>query len=215
MKTKQKKNKKALWIIIGVIVALGIIGSFGEDEPTTDTTETAIVEQGETVEQEEQAEPSEDASEAEKIENESSEPEPEETPAPEEEKTAEEPKEEKPAITPAAQKPGLSDIPAYNGKAFAEINNNQPFFTFADRTTDSFEKYSPLDNLGRCGVAFANIGTDIMPTEERGSIGMVKPSGWQTIKYENVEGKYLYNRCHLKIWLQTMLKKQAITFFIE
>ena len=64
-------------------------------------------------------------------------------------------------------------------------------------TTSSFERYAPLDSLGRCGVAYANIGKDIMPTEERGSIGMVKPSGWHSIRYENVDGKYLYNRCHL------------------
>ena len=109
----------------------------------------------------------------------------------------------------------LSSIPAYSGKAYFAVNNNIPYFTESEYRTTSFEQYASLDSLGRCGVAFANIGTDIMPTEERGSIGMVKPSGWQTIKYENLEGKYLYNRCHLKIWLQTMLKKQAITFFIE
>lgn len=91
----------------------------------------------------------------------------------------------------------LSSIPAYSGKAYFAVNNNIPYFTESEYRTTSFEQYAPLDSLGRCGVAFANIGTDIMPTEERGSIGMIKPSGWQTIKYENVEGKYLYNRCHL------------------
>ena len=91
----------------------------------------------------------------------------------------------------------LSSIPAYSGKAYFAVNNNIPYFTESEYRTTSFEQYASLDSLGRCGVAFANIGTDIMPTEERGSIGMVKPSGWQTIKYENVEGKYLYNRCHL------------------
>ena len=63
--------------------------------------------------------------------------------------------------------------------------------------TERFETYSPLDSLGRCGVAYANVGLDTMPTEERGSIGQVKPSGWQTVKYDCVDGKYLYNRCHL------------------
>jgi len=91
----------------------------------------------------------------------------------------------------------LSSIPAYSGKAYVAVNNNIPYFTESEHRATSFEQYAPLDSLGRCGVAFANIGTDIMPTEERGSIGMIKPSGWQTIKYENVEGKYLYNRCHL------------------
>ena len=77
------------------------------------------------------------------------------------------------------------------------INDNEPYFDQGDFTTKSFEEYSPLDDLGRCGVAFANIGEDIMPTKERGSIGMIKPSGWQTKKYDFVDGKYLYNRCHL------------------
>ena len=64
-------------------------------------------------------------------------------------------------------------------------------------TTKSFEKYSELDELGRCGIAFANIGTDTMPTEERGAIGQIKPTGWQMAKYDCIDGKYLYNRCHL------------------
>lgn len=63
--------------------------------------------------------------------------------------------------------------------------------------TESFETYSSLDSLGRCGVAYANVGQDLMPTEERGSIGQVKPTGWHTVKYDCVDGKYLYNRCHL------------------
>lgn len=91
----------------------------------------------------------------------------------------------------------ISTVPAYNGKAYVAVNDNKPYFSEGDLTTKSFEKYSPLDSLERCGVAYANIGTDIMPTEDRGSIGMVKPSGWQSIRYENVDGKYLYNRCHL------------------
>ena len=91
----------------------------------------------------------------------------------------------------------LSTIPAYSGKAYVAVNNNIPYFTKDEYRTSSFEQYAPLDSLGRCGVAFANIGTDIMPTEERGSIGMVKPTGWHTVKYDNVDGKYLYNRCHL------------------
>ena len=91
----------------------------------------------------------------------------------------------------------LSSIPAYSGKAYVAVNNNIPYFTESEHRTTSFEQYAPLDSLGRCGVAFANIGTDIMPTEDRGSIGMVKPTGWHTVKYDNVDGKYLYNRCHL------------------
>ena len=88
-------------------------------------------------------------------------------------------------------------IPEYTGKGYVIINNNEPEFTEKDYTTNSFEQYSNLDILGRCGVAYANIGKDLMPTKERESIGMVKPSGWHTVKYDNVDGKYLYNRCHL------------------
>lgn len=91
----------------------------------------------------------------------------------------------------------LSTIPTYSGNPYAVINNNMPFFSPDDYNTTAFETFSPLDSLDRCGVAFANICIDIMPTEERGSIGSVKPSGWQTVKYDNVDGKYLYNRCHL------------------
>ena len=91
----------------------------------------------------------------------------------------------------------IKSIPAYSGKEYIAVNDNNPYFTEIDLTTKSIEKYAPLDSLGRCGVAYANVGIDIMPTEKRGSIGMVKPSGWHSIKYENVDGKYLYNRCHL------------------
>lgn len=91
----------------------------------------------------------------------------------------------------------LDSIPAYSGQAYVEINDNQPSFTKDELVTQSFEEYSPLDSLGRCGVAYANVGLDTMPTEDRGSIGQVKPSGWQTVKYDCVDGKYLYNRCHL------------------
>lgn len=78
-----------------------------------------------------------------------------------------------------------------------EVNNNIPEFAPEEITTESFELYSELDYLGRCGMAFACIGEDIMPTEDRKSIGQVKPSGWQIAKYDIVDGKYLYNRCHL------------------
>lgn len=91
----------------------------------------------------------------------------------------------------------LQDVPAYSGTPYTEINDNHPYFTEADITTESFENYSELDSLGRCGVAYANIGQDLMPTEPRGEIGSVKPTGWHLVKYDNVDGKYLYNRCHL------------------
>ena len=88
-------------------------------------------------------------------------------------------------------------MPAYSGKAYTSVNGNVPYFTAAELTTTSFETYSDLDTLGRCGVTYACIGQDLMPTKERGSIGMVKPTGWHTVKYDFVDGKYLYNRCHL------------------
>lgn len=91
----------------------------------------------------------------------------------------------------------INNIPAYSGNDYIILNNNIPNFSDEDLTTTSFEEYSPLDHLGRCGVAYANIGTDIMPTEDRESISSVKPSGWQSIKYDIVPGKYLYNRSHL------------------
>lgn len=91
----------------------------------------------------------------------------------------------------------ISDIPKYNGESYVIINNNEPNFKESDKITESFEVYSALDSLGRCGVAFANVSKDLMPDEKRGSIGGIKPSGWHTIKYDIVDGRYLYNRCHL------------------
>ena len=91
----------------------------------------------------------------------------------------------------------LDAIPAYDGKAYVAVNNNEPFFADSDMTTTAFENYSDLDSLGRCGVAYANICKEIMPTEERGKIGMIKPSGWHTVKYDVIKDRYLYNRCHL------------------
>lgn len=91
----------------------------------------------------------------------------------------------------------LNNLPAYSGEAYVELNDNVPSFSKKDMTTKAFEKYSELDDLGRCGAAYANVCRETMPTEERGNIGMIKPSGWQTVKYDNVDEKYLYNRCHL------------------
>ncbi len=101
------------------------------------------------------------------------------------------------AALPEAPVISLDEVPAYAGEPYVAINGNVPYFTEDDLTTDSFESYSPLDLLNRCGPAYANVGLDLMPTEERGSIGQVKPSGWVTAKYDFVDGKYLYNRCHL------------------
>ena len=91
----------------------------------------------------------------------------------------------------------LEDVPAYSGEPYVEINGNEPDFSSSDLTEEAFETYSALDSLGRCGTAYANVGVELMPTEDRGDIGQVKPSGWHTVKYDCVDGKYLYNRCHL------------------
>lgn len=91
----------------------------------------------------------------------------------------------------------LSDIPEFSGEPYVVINDGVPFFTDEEITTSSYESFSELDDLGRCGVAMACIGKDLMPTKERGDIGDVKPSGWQSVQYDCVSGKYLYNRCHL------------------
>lgn len=92
----------------------------------------------------------------------------------------------------------LDEVPAYSGDPYVEINGNVPFFTQEDLTVEVFETYSSLDYLNRCGPAYANICQELMPTEKRGEIGMIRPSGWHTVRYDGlVDGNYLYNRCHL------------------
>lgn len=110
----------------------------------------------------------------------------------------------------------LSQVPKYNGEASVEVNGNKPYFTAKEKkNTKSFESYHKLDKLGRCGVAYANVCKDTMPTEERGAIGSVKPTGWHTVKYNGiVDGNYLYNRCHLIAYCLTAEnanKKNLIT----
>lgn len=105
-------------------------------------------------------------------------------------------------------------IPPYSGAPYVALNGNVPDFDPDDLPARSFEEYSDLDSLGRCGVAFANVGLDIMPTEKRGAIGQVKPSGWKTVQYDIVDGKYLYNRCHLigyQLTAENANKKNLIT----
>ena len=91
----------------------------------------------------------------------------------------------------------LDSIPEYSGDPYVVVNNNVPFFSKEDLKAEVFESYGDLDSLGRCTVAYSMVGTETMPTEERGSIGQVKPTGWHAVKYDNVDGKYLYNRSHL------------------
>ena len=112
------------------------------------------------------------------------------TPAPEETST---PKPEVAVVTEF----DINSIPAYSGMQYVIVNDNVPYFTDSDMTTETFENYSPLDEYGRCGVAYANICTELMPTEDRESISDVTPSGWDNNPYDFVDGGYVYNRCHL------------------
>lgn len=173
----KKKQKRTLAICGGVLAVLFLIIGIGtlteDDSPAPVDTPTQVVSAESTTKSEEIVE-----SESKPIE-------------------AEEPNREIQTPEPTAPVIDLSSIPAYSGNPYVEINGNVPEFADDELITTSFETYSPLDSLGRCGVAYANIGTDLMPTEERGSIGQVKPSGWHTVKYDCVDGKYLYNRCHL------------------
>lgn len=102
-----------------------------------------------------------------------------------------------PTASDTAEVVALSDIPEFSGEPYVVINDNEPSFPAEDFTSKGFEEYSPLDDLGRCGVAYANVGLETMPTEERGSISNVKPTGWKSVQYDFVDGKSLYNRCHL------------------
>ena len=91
----------------------------------------------------------------------------------------------------------LNQIPEYSGNPYVEINGNVPSFSDEKKAGPAYEFYSELDSLERCGYAESKITPELMPAEERGAIGMVKPTGWHTVKYDNVDGGYLYNRCHL------------------
>lgn len=91
----------------------------------------------------------------------------------------------------------LDDLPEYSGRPYVTLNHNVPQFDLGELSALEFELYSLQDIFGRCGRAFANISPKTMPTEERGEIGMVRPSGWQTVRYDFIDGAYLYNRCHL------------------
>lgn len=123
-------------------------------------------------------------------------PEPETTEAPEPETTvAPEPEVENPALSMPSF--SASDVPAYTNQGYVEVNGNIPFFTPNQYVTESYEYYSPLDSLGRCGTAVASIGRDIMPTEDRESISSVKPTGWHSVSYPDVGVSSLYNRSHL------------------
>ena len=97
----------------------------------------------------------------------------------------------------------VNSIPEHDSAAYTELNGNVPEFTEDEITTDSFEEYGRLDNLGRCTACVACVGKELMPTEKRGEIGMIKPTGWHTVKYDGIDGNYLYNRCHLIAYMLT------------
>lgn len=108
-----------------------------------------------------------------------------------------------PSETPDVPSATLDGIPAFSGDPYVNIDEGQPGFTEDEITTTSYEHYSELDRLGRCGVVMACCGRDLMPTGDRGSISSVYPSGWKQAKYDFVDGTYLYNRCHLIGWQLT------------
>ena len=97
----------------------------------------------------------------------------------------------------------INNIPDYTNQKYIIINDNKPNFSKKYMNANSFEKYSNLDELGRCGKAFANISIEMMPSKERESIGMIKPSGWKISKYDFIDGEYLFNRCHLIAYMLT------------
>lgn len=181
---RKQKNKKQLIILAAVMVVLFIIIGIGAltEKDTNDVSDPSRIESIES-----NTETTAPTTEPTPIETT-----PEETAQSEETQSTDTQTQQHAVATIS-----LSDIPTYSGSAYVAINGNEPSFAESDFTTTSFESYSNLDSLGRCGVAYANVGKDIMPTEDRGSIGQVKPSGWHTVKYDCVDGKYLYNRCHL------------------
>ena len=185
-----KLKKVLLPILLALCLVLpGCSSDTSEEEAAesevVETTEAVETEPAETEEAEETAE--------------------EEEPAETEEAAEEMEAEETDAVETEAEETtttttiDLSSIPEYSGDPYVEINGNVPDFDESDLTTTSFETYSSLDSLGRCGVAYANIGTDLMPAddEERGDISSVEPTGWHSVTYDIVESGYLYNRCHL------------------
>ncbi|MBR0383759.1 MAG: DNA/RNA non-specific endonuclease [Eubacteriaceae bacterium] len=93
-----------------------------------------------------------------------------------------------------------------NGSPYIEVDGNIP--NFPNKETSGHIDLTELDGLGRCGTVFCCLGPETLPNEERGKIGMIKPSGWHTVKYDTVDGKYLYNRCHLAAFCLTGLNAE-------
>lgn len=198
-----KKGKRG-WAFFAAILTVGSLAgavdpdTYADSEPKTE--ETASHEKTDDAKEKEAKEKEEAAKKAEaekKAKEEARKKAEAEKKAKAEAEKKEKEKKEKQQAEAQKEKAKVSQLPSYNGQPYVEINGNVPYFSQSDLNTKSFEKYSPLDSLGRCGVAYANIGRDTMPTGKRQAIGSVKPSGWHTVRYSNVDGKYLYNRCHL------------------
>ncbi len=181
-----KKKSSVIWIIVALLVLVGLFG--GEDTPQTADESTTSVTESTTLAT------GEDGLITDELESTTNKT---ETTTNKAETTSNKTETTTKKSNTSNATTTLKNIPKYSGRPYVAINNNIPSFTKSEYTTKAFEKYSPLDSLGRCGVAYACIGIELMPTEDRGSIGQVKPSGWHTVKYDCVDGKYLYNRCHL------------------
>lgn len=207
------KSRILSWLLVlvmcaSLLSACDANAGQSSDEPNTPTHSEIISSDGNSTDQQESPDVSADPSdEADSTQSGTEEPDvpqnsdagseavPPLTPEPEESSP---PAEQAPATIVDASGFSLSSVGVYSGKAYVSVNGNEPYFTADELTSTSFELYSELDALGRCGTVYASIGKDLMPTEERGSIGMVKPTGWHTVRYDDlVDGKYLYNRCHL------------------
>ena len=162
------KKKTTLWVVlVAVILAIFALGKLGGSEPGTTARQTTAAVTETTVQT---------------------------TVSTSETQTGGTAK----AKTAAKKKQTAANVPAFSGKPYVVLDDNQPRFSAKDKKRRSaYESYAPLDSLGRCGVAFACLCKETMPTEKRGEIGQVRPSGWHTVKYDVVDGKYLYNRCHL------------------
>lgn len=180
MAKRKIKNKRKFWITVAVILVLAVIGSFMEDTPQQAEITTTTVQEETTSEQYSVYNTSEGTA--------YNQTEPAKTVVTED-VTQE--------YSSSRYKVTTADLPEFNGSPYVVINENVPGFTEDEITSNYFEIYSPLDDYGRCTVAFACLGVETAPTEERGEIGSVKPTGWHTVKYDCVDGKYLYNRCHL------------------
>lgn len=196
-KVDKKGKKKGLWGLLAFLLVMGCLGSLTDKEKDNEPQQS--IEESVTEEQQAAAVLTSEAATQDSgaiADGQKETAEPESKPA---EAPTEKASEQQPTAAPVKASPvNSTDIPSYAGRAYVEINGNVPYFDDSELITQSFETYSNLDSLGRCGVAYANVGVDLMPTEERGSIGQVKPSGWHSVRYNGVvDGNYLYNRCHL------------------